>query len=188
MVHVLGLGHGEAAWLLPFLVLQVVLVLWFRKPPWLCAWPVATGAAALGAMTLGLDSRLAVLATAGVSHAVFFAMLGGGLGASLRPGHVDHVTSLARRLDPHWRPEMAGYTRTVALCWTLFFLAQCAMSGLLLLTAPREVWSLFVFVLELPLVGLMFLAEYVVRRRRFPDHPHVSPLEVVQVWRSGWVQ
>ena len=185
MIHWLGLGHGEVAWLLPFLVLQVILVLCLRKPLWLAAWPVATAAAALSAMWLGLDGRAAMLATAGASHAVFFAMLGIGLAVSLRPGRVDPITSLARRLDPHWRPDMESYTRTVALAWTLFLLVQCAISGILLLTAPREVWSFFVLVLDLPLVALMFVAEYVARRLRFPDHPHIGPLRVVHALREG---
>lgn len=188
MVHWLGLGHGEVGWLLPFLALQVILVSWLRKPLWLSAWPVATAIAALSAMWLGLDGRVAVLATAGVSHAVFFAMLGIGLAVSLRPGRADPITSLARRLDPHWRPEMESYTRAVALGWTFFFLAQCAISGILLLTAPREVWSLFVLVLDLPLVALMFVAEYVARRLRFPDHPHVGPFSVVHALREGWMR
>lgn len=185
MVHGLGLGHGEVLWLLPFLLLQVMLVVWHGKGFWLCAWPLATAAAALGATLLGADGRVAVLATAGVSHAAFFALLGLGLGASLRPGQTDLVTLLARRLDPHWRPEMEGYTRAVAIAWTGFFLAQCAISGLLALAAPREVWSLFVNVLDLPLVAAMFLAEYAVRRRRFPDHPHIGLLGVVRAVREG---
>lgn len=188
VVHWLGLGYGHVAWLLPFLVLQVILVLWLRKPLWLSAWPVATAIAALSAMWLGLDGRVAVLATAGVSHAVFFAMLGIGLAVSLRSGRVDPITSLASRLDPHWRPEMESYTRAVALGWTLFFLAQCAISAVLLLTAPREVWSLFVLVLDLPLVALMFVAEYVARRLRFPDHPHIGPFSVVHALREGWMR
>lgn len=185
VVHWLGLGHGEVAWLLPFLALQIILVVWLRKPLWLSIWPVTTAVAALSAIWLGLDGRMAVLATAGSSHAVFFAMLGIGLAVSLRPGRVDPVTSLARRLDPHWRPDMESYTRTVALGWTLFFLAQCAISGILLLIAPRDVWSFFVLVLDLPLVALMFVAEYVARRLWFPDHPHLGPLEVVHALREG---
>ena len=185
MVHGLGLGHGEVLWLLPFLSLQIMLVVWHGKGFWLCIWPLATGAAALGATLLGTDGRVAVLATAGISHAAFFAMLGLGLGASLRAGKVDLVTRLARRLDPHWRPEMEGYTRAVALAWTFFFLAQCLISAVLVLAAPREIWSLFVNVLDLPLVVAMFLAEYAVRRRRFPDHPHVGLLGVVRAVRDG---
>ena len=185
LVHGLGLGHGEVLWLLPFLSLQIMLVVWHGKGFWLCIWPLATGATAVGATLLGVDGRVAVLATAGISHAVFFAMLGLGLGASLRAGKVDLVTRLASRIDPHWRPEMAGYTRAVALAWTLFFLAQCLISAVLVLTAPREIWSLFVNVLDPPLVAAMFLAEYAIRRWRFPDHPHVGLLGVVRAVRDG---
>lgn len=184
-VHGLGLGHGEVLWLLPFVTLQIGLVLVHGKGFWLCVWPLATGAAVLGATLLGADGRLAVLATAGVSHAAFFATLGLGLAATLRPGQTDPVTLLARRLDPNWRPEMEGYTRAVAIAWVVFFLGQCVISGLLLLTAPRDTWSLFINVLDLPLVAAMFVAEYAVRRLRFPDHPHVGLMGVVRALREG---
>lgn len=187
-VHLIGLGHGRVSWLLIFLLLQVILVFSLRKPIWLSAWPIATAMSALGAMWFGLDDRVAVLATAGVSHAAFFGMLGIGLALSLRPGQVDPITRLASHLDPHWQPDMEGYTRTVALAWTLFLLSQCALSGILLLTAPREVWSFFVLVLDLPLVVLMFVAEYIVRRLRFPDHPHVGPLNVLHALRERGIR
>lgn len=185
LVHGLGLGHGEVLWLLPFLALQIGLVVAHGKGLWLCVWPVATAAAMLLAAILGADGRLAVLLTAGISHAAFFAALGLGLGASLFGSQTDPITRLARRLDPNWRPEMESYTRAVAIAWTGFFLAQCAISGILALTAPREIWSLFVNVLDLPLVVAMFVGEYIVRRRRFPDHPHVGVLGVVRALRDG---
>ena len=185
LVHGLGLGHGEVLWLLPFLALQIGVVLAYGKGLWLAIWPLATGMAILLATGLGMDGRAAVLVTAGVSHAAFFGALGLGLAASLLAGGTDPITRLARRLDAHWRADMESYTRGVAWAWVGFFLAQCVASGLLAAFAPRAVWSLFVNVLDLPLVAAMFLAEYAVRRRRFPDHPHVGLLGVVRAVREG---
>ena len=89
------------------------------------------------------------------------------------------------RMFANWRLEMEGYTRSVAIYWTAFFWGQCILSGILALTAPREAWSFFVLILDLPLVVLMFAAEYAVRLIRFPDHPHVGPLSVVRALRQG---
>jgi uncharacterized membrane protein len=185
IVHGLGLGHGDVLWLLPILALQVVLLALHRKSFWLCAWPLATAAAVLGATMLEADGRVAALAMAGISHAALFGTLALGLGASLRAGQTDLITQLAQRIDPNWRPAMASYTRAIAIAWTAFFLGQCVMSGVLVLTAPRDVWSLFVNVLDLPLVAAMFVAEYAVRRHRFPDHPHVGLLAAVRAVRDG---
>ena len=185
LVHGLGLGHGEVVWLLPFLALQLGLVVTHGKAYWLCIWPLATLAAILAAPLLEADPRVAVLITAGISHAGFFAALGLGLGASLRGGRTDPITQLARRLDPNWRPEMEGYTRGVAIAWTCFFLGQCLVSGILAMFAPRDVWSLFINVLDLPLVAAMFVAEYLVRRHRFPRHPHIGLMGVVRAVRDG---
>lgn len=185
LVHGLGLGHGEALWLLPFLALQVALVVAHGKAYWLCLWPVATAAAILAAPLLDMDARLAALWVAGLSHAGFFAALGLGLGATLRGPGPDPITQLAQRLDPSWRPEMAAYTRGVAIAWTAFFLGQCVISGLLAAFAPRDVWSLFVNVLDLPLVAAMFVGEYLLRRHRFPAHPHIGFMGVVRAVRDG---
>jgi uncharacterized membrane protein len=185
LVHVLGLGHGEVPWLLPFLLLQVGLVVFHGKGYWLCVWPVATMAAIVAATMLQADARFAVLLSSGLSHAGFFAALGLALGASLRGPGPDPITQLAERLDPNWRPEMASYTRGVAMAWTSFFFAQCVISGLLAAFAPREVWSLFVNVLDLPLVAAMFVGEYILRCRRFPGHPHIGLMGVVRAVRDG---
>ena len=185
MLHGIGLGYGNVEWLLLFMGLQIGLVVWLRKSLWLCVWPVLGLLSTSAALWTGLSERTAMLVTAGIFHAALYSVLGTGLGLSLRRGHVDLITALARRLDPNWRLEMEGYTRSVAVSWTAFFWGQCMLSGILALTAPREVWSFFVLILDLPLVVLMFAAEYAVRLIRFPDRPHVGPLSVAHALRQG---
>lgn len=185
LVHGLGLGHGEVEWLLPFLALQAGLVVAHGKAYWLCLWPLATAGAILAAPLMHMDARLAALLISGISHAGFFAALGLGLGASLRGPGPDPITRLAQRLDPNWRPGMESYTRGVAIAWTVFFLTQCVISALLAAFAPRAVWSLFVNVLDLPLVAAMFIGEYMLRRHRFPGHPHIGFMGVVRAVRDG---
>lgn len=123
--------------------------------------------------------------TAGLSHLAVFGGLLAAFGATLLPGQVPLATRFARRLDPAYHAGMDGYTRATTWAWCLFFAGQLAASGLLLLLAPTSVWSWFVNVLDLPLVGAMFAAEYAVRRLRFRAHPHVPLPTLVRAVRAG---
>ena len=123
----------------------------------------------------------ALIATSGASHAILYGGLLILFATSLRRGGVDLVTGMAMRFDDARTPEKRRYTRRVTWAWCGFFAAQLAMSMVLLAAAPHWVWSLFVNVLDAPLVVVMFSAEYLVRRLRFRREPHVTPL---QIWRS----
>jgi uncharacterized membrane protein len=84
--------------------------------------------------------------------------------------------------------KLARYTRQVTIAWTAFFVATAALSILLFVAAPIAVWSAFANVLSLPLVALMFAAEYAVRLRRLPDIKHVTILDTVRMyWNSSRV-
>jgi uncharacterized membrane protein len=112
--------------------------------------------------TLGL--RLA----AGTSHALLYTALCVVFAVTLLPGHTDVVTRIAQRLNPNFHPGMRFYTRRVTIAWCLFFAGQILVSALLLLFAPERWWLLFVNALSVPLMVLMFLGEYIIRRRIFP--------------------
>ena len=58
----------------------------------------------------------------------------------------------------------------------IFFLLNLAATILLFAFVPLRIWSLFVNFCALPLILLMFVAEYLVRRRVLP-----------QVHRSGLI-
>ena len=53
---------------------------------------------------------------------------------------------------------------------------------LLLAFAPFEVWSMFVNLLNLPLLVLMFVGDYLYRAIRFPDHPRASIARVLRAF------
>ncbi|MFA5083311.1 MAG: hypothetical protein WC474_12240, partial [Hydrogenophilaceae bacterium] len=82
-------------------------------------------------------------------------------------------------------PELVRYTRQVTLAWTLFFLAVSLASTLLFLFAPIEVWSVFANFLTLPLVLLMFAAEFLVRLRKLPHLEKHSILDgILAYWKA----
>ena len=109
-----------------------------------------------------------------VMHAAIYSCLLWGFGRTLLRGREALITGVARRVHGSLAPEIEAYTRRVTLAWCGFFAAQIIVSGLLLALAPLGTWSLFVTVLNVPLLALMFAGEYLYRVVRYPDHPRAS--------------
>lgn len=126
-----------------------------------------------------------LLAVAGLSHLAVFGGLLALFGATLLPGQTPLATRFARRLDPGFHAGMASYARAVTWAWCAFFAGQLLVSLLLLLLAPAAAWSWFINVLDLPLVALMFIGEYGVRRLRFRGHRHVPLPALVRAVRAN---
>jgi uncharacterized membrane protein len=111
-----------------------------------------------------------------VQQAGFYSILAFTFGRSLRKGSVPVCTQLADKVHgPLSRLELS-YTRKVTLAWTIFFLLNVAATFLLFEFAPLRVWSVFVNFCSLPLMLLMFAAEYAVRRRALPQVERSSGL------------
>jgi uncharacterized membrane protein len=67
----------------------------------------------------------------------------------------------------------------------VFFAAMASVSTLLFFLAPLTAWSVFDNFLTLPLVALMFIAEYRVRRRALPGMQHAHILDAVRAFRDS---
>jgi uncharacterized membrane protein len=111
-----------------------------------------------------------------VQQAGFYSIMAFTFGRSLRKDRVPLCTELADRLHGPLSALELRYTRSVTVAWALFFLLNLAATFLLYRFAPLRIWSLFVNLCSLPLILLMFVAEYLVRRRVLP-----------QVQRSGLI-
>lgn len=111
---------------------------------------------------------------AGAPHAVGYVFMLWLFGRTLRRGSEALITGLARRVHGELPPHLEAYTRALTRAWCVFFGAQLATSALLLGFASLDAWSLFVNVLNLPLVVAMFVADYVYRVIRYPEGPHAS--------------
>ena len=88
---------------------------------------------------------------------------------SLMPGQVPLCTEWADMLHGPLPSDARRYTRSVTAAWVVFFLAVAAASAALYAFAPLTLWSVFSNFLTLPLVVLMFLGEYTVRRWLLPS-------------------
>ncbi len=82
-------------------------------------------------------------------------------------------------------PEHEHYARQVTVAWSLFFATMAAVSVALFFTASIDVWSVFANFLTLPLVALMFVVEFLVRRRRFPELERAQILDAFRAFRDS---
>jgi len=103
-----------------------------------------------------------------VQQVGFYSIMAFTFGRSLRKGRVPLCTQLADRVHGPLSALELRYTRSVTVAWVIFFLCNVAANFLLFEFAPLRLWSLFVNFCALPLILLMFVAEYAVRRRVLP--------------------
>lgn len=117
-----------------------------------------------------------------VQHVGTNLLLGIGFGRTLAAGREPMCTRIARTMHGSVSPALARYTRQVTVAWTAFFAATAAISCLLFAFGSIEAWSTFANLLTMPLVGLMFVAEYLVRLRLLPED-RSSILDAVRAYR-----
>ncbi len=79
-------------------------------------------------------------------------------------------------------PEHENYARKVTVAWVVFFALIIVISTLLFFLAALAIWSFFVNFLTLPLVGLMFAGEFLLRRRVLTDLPTGHVLDAVHAY------
>ena len=105
-------------------------------------------------------------------------------GRTLIAGRQPLCTRFAMAVHAPLTPQHEIYARQVTVAWTLFFAAMALVSTLLFFLAPLTTWSVFANFLTLPLVALMFIAEYWVRRCVLPDMRHTHILDAVRAFRN----
>lgn len=89
------------------------------------------------------------------------------------------VTQIAQRMNSIFHDGMYEYTRSVTAAWSVFFAGQLLVSATLLLTNEAW-WAFYVSTLHMPLVVLMAVGEYLVRRRRFRGKKLTGLLDTIR--------
>lgn len=92
------------------------------------------------------------------------------------------ITTLARTIHPDMPDDVVRYTRKVTLAWAIFFAMQVLVSLVIFYVASIETWSMFANILNWPLVILMFVVEYICRKRVNPDFKHATIRESVSAY------
>ena len=153
-----GLGRLEPrhlAWLLAGLALARALI--SRQAFW---WAAAAGAGGL-ALVGGVGNALLPLKLYPVLvNAVFLTVFGVSL---LHPPSA--VERLARLTEPDLPAAARPYTRRVTQAWCVFFLVNGLLALATALWASNDVWALYNGLISYGLMGTLFGAEWLVRRR-----------------------
>ena len=89
-------------------------------------------------------------------------------GRTLLPGEVPLTTRIARAVLPSMPQAVVRYSRGVTLAWTIYFVAMAVVSVALYFGSSTAVWSTFATAVSGPLVALMFVLEFAVRRCVLP--------------------
>ncbi|MGH8084519.1 MAG: ketosynthase [Lysobacter sp.] len=132
---------------------------------------------------------------------VFTALLSWWFGRSLGAGRVPLISRIVSGLEgcepPALKPELKHYTRRLTAIWTVLLAGLALTNGILALIAvpdgvlmrlgyppvlavSQDAWSWFANLLNYGIVGGFFLAEYIYRKRRFPDRPYRNFPEFMQ--------
>ncbi len=170
--------HQVLIWL-PLVALACWIVARSRnKPLWLSVLLAA------GAFVYLLEhrERLGLAASSGISHAAANFFLLWYFGSTLARGREPLITRFARRVHGALQPAMERFTRQLTVAWCAFFAAQLIASVLLYAFAPLNAWSLFINLLNLPLLALMFGGQSVYRRLCYPDCPRASIWQAVEAF------
>lgn len=80
-------------------------------------------------------------------------------------------------------PPYLRYTWKVTLAWTIYFAACTTLSVLLFFFSPVQVWSVFANIITPVSIGVMFVGEYLIRRRVLPDGPKISIASIIQAYK-----
>ncbi|HEX3396625.1 MAG TPA: hypothetical protein VHS76_07975 [Steroidobacteraceae bacterium] len=152
--------------LAPMLTLGLVL-LWRWSGAFLALFAAAATALLLRAFWPVLTQNFSIVYL--LQQAGFYSIMAGTFGRSLRKDRIPLCTQLADRVHGPLSALELRYTRNVTIAWVIFFLLNLAATFLLYRFAPLRIWSMFVNFCALPLILLMFVAEYLVRRRVLPQ-------------------
>jgi uncharacterized membrane protein len=104
-----------------------------------------------------------------IQQAGFYVLMAWTFGRTLLRGRVPLCTKFADKIHGPLTALELTYTRHVTLAWTLFFVGNLLVTFVLFAFAPLRTWSFFVNFVSLPLVLLMFVVEFAVRRRVLPQ-------------------
>lgn len=105
-------------------------------------------------------------------------------GRTLVAGQLPLCTRFAAAVHAPLTPQHEIYARQVTVAWTVFFAVMAMVSTALFFLVPLATWSVFANFMTLPLVVLMFVAEYLVRRRVLPHLRHTHIFDAVRAFRN----
>ena len=122
-----------------------------------------------------------------LQHIGAMVVLAAVFGSTLRGSHAQALCSrVAAMIIPvELDADYLRYTWQVTLAWTAYFVICAVLSVILFFFAPIEAWSVFGIIITPVSTGLMFVAEYLMRRQVLPNGPKISIATIVQAYKKG---
>jgi len=145
-------------------------------------WLVALLAAGAVVNWVEHQEQQGLAAISGISHAAAYLFLLWYFGRTLTRGREPLITRFARSIHGELQPAMELFMRKETITWCVFFAGQLIVSVLLLVFAPLSAWSLFINLLNLPLLAFMFVGLFGYRAIRYPDYPQASIWQAIQAF------
>ena len=163
--------------------IALALALWRLPQRWMAVAAIALQAGALMGAWPWLQTQAALLFL--LEQLGVYLLLAAFFGRSLTGPGESLVTQMARRVHGGvLSPAQERYTRQVTLAWTLFFLGIALVSVLLFLLVPVAIWSTFANLLAGPLIGVMFVAEFLCRRLVLAGEDQTTIADAVRAWKA----
>lgn len=187
IAHITSAGNESSGWgaalALTPMSTALALVLWRLPARWLGALIGVAVAAGLVWLWPVLKGQVALLYY--LEHLGVYILLSAFFGRTLFGPDESLVTRMARRVHGGvLSSAQLVYTRQVTLAWSLFFAGMALVSTGLFLFAPVVVWSTFANLLGGPLIALMFVGEYLWRRRALPEEKLATMADAVRAWKA----
>jgi uncharacterized membrane protein len=173
VIHIAAATGQGTSWTSILVLAEAAVIAWVALgfgPARPFRWGGCIAAMALAAFLCASQPDGLVVAAA-IPHALAYLCILAVFAGSLLPGRRPIVTILAEKSRGALAPAIVRYTRRVTIAWCLFCAGQLTVSLFLLLLAPRWAWSLFVNVLNVPLLAAMFCGEFAWRRWRYGSRP-----------------
>lgn len=190
LLHIFILQEQVEMWKLVFVFAPMLIVggwLLFRsvKQVW---WPllVAVLAGLIYFIVSSDHGRIGLLAVNGLTHATLNLFLLWLFGRTLQNGKDPLISQISRLINGELKPEIVIYTRQVTIAWCIFFFMQVLISLCLYIFTSDAVWSLFINVMNMPLLIAMFVVEHAYRRAHFPNHSHTSIFKAIEVYSKNF--
>ncbi len=105
---------------------------------------------------------------------------------TLTPSRVPLISRLSQLVHGPLSPRLVRYTRRVTQLWAALFALMAIVSVLLFFVAGVRAWGFYANVLTWPIMTLVFVGEYLVRRRVIPSQERAGFLQVVFAGSRYW--
>ncbi|MDZ7918792.1 hypothetical protein [Rhodoferax sp.] len=153
-----GLGHAEPRWLALLLAgMAIARALTTRDKVWLMA--------AGGALLLSLVSLLGNQIWPLKLYPVLVSLLLLVVFATSLIQTPTAIERIARIREPDLDAAGVAYTRTVTKVWCAFFIINGSIALVTAVWASEAIWALYTGLISYGLMGVLFAAELLVRRR-----------------------